>query len=148
MNTLPGFTERETGLGIFIPITYPFLDAGYCLMARESWLAPAVQYGYNSHMKKATISEAKNRLSQLLDWVKAGETVVIMDRDVPVARLESMAGSRTPDSTGRLERLERQGMVQRGKKQFPAGFFERPLPKPKPGGDILKALLEEREDSP
>jgi prevent-host-death family protein len=98
-------------------------------------------------MKKATISQAKNQLSQLIDWVKGGETVIIMDRNVPVAKLEPIASSQEVDPTGRLERLERQGLITRGKKKLPKNFFDRPLPKVKAGGDILKAILDEREES-
>ena len=39
-------------------------------------------------MKKASITETKNSLSALLDLVKQGESVLIMDRNRPVARLE------------------------------------------------------------
>lgn len=99
-------------------------------------------------MKKATISQAKNKLSQLIDWVKAGETVIITDRNVPVARLEPIASSKKGDPDGRLERLERQGLITRGKV---GGISEEtlkmPLAKVKKGGDILKALLVDREES-
>ena len=40
-------------------------------------------------MKKATITEAKNQLSALIDRVRHGETIVITDRGRPVARLVS-----------------------------------------------------------
>lgn len=111
-------------------------------------LVDQVQSGYNSHMKKATISEAKNKLSQLIDWVKGGETVIIMDRNVPVARLEPIANSTEVDPVGRLDRLERQGLIKRGKKKLSKDFFDLPLAKPRRGGDILKALLQDREESP
>ncbi|MBE7520177.1 MAG: type II toxin-antitoxin system Phd/YefM family antitoxin [Thermoflexaceae bacterium] len=65
-------------------------------------------------MKTASITEAKNRLSALLDQVKAGETIVITDRGVPVARLVSAAGEPGDDS-GRLARLERKGGISRPK---------------------------------
>ena len=38
-------------------------------------------------MKKASITEAKNNLSALIDRVKAGASVLIVDRGRPVARL-------------------------------------------------------------
>ena len=40
-------------------------------------------------MLVATITEAKNRLSALIDHVRGGESVLIVDRGIPVARLES-----------------------------------------------------------
>lgn len=42
-------------------------------------------------MITATISETKNRLSELLRKVKGGEILVILDRDRPVARVEAMS---------------------------------------------------------
>ena len=45
-------------------------------------------------MKTATITQTKNQLSLLIDAVKQGETVIILDRNIPVARLEPV----TPDA--------------------------------------------------
>ena len=42
-------------------------------------------------MKKASITEAKNNLSALIDSVKGGSPVLIVDRGRPVARLERCA---------------------------------------------------------
>ncbi len=97
-------------------------------------------------MKTATISEAKNKLSQLLDWVKAGETVIITDRDIPVARLESIQRSGESEPIGRIERLIRSGVARGPIKPLPKDFFKRPRPVPKDGASVLQALLEERED--
>jgi antitoxin (DNA-binding transcriptional repressor) of toxin-antitoxin stability system len=36
----------------------------------------------------STISATKNRLSELLDRVQSGETLIILDRKTPVARVE------------------------------------------------------------
>lgn len=42
-------------------------------------------------MIQSTISETKNRLSELLKRVRSGETlIIIMDRNVPVARVEAV----------------------------------------------------------
>ena len=38
-------------------------------------------------MNKANISYTRNHLSELLSLVKEGETILIVDRQVPVARL-------------------------------------------------------------
>jgi prevent-host-death family protein len=61
-------------------------------------------------MKTATITDAKNGLSALIDRVKAGESVMITDRGTPVARLEPVASNVDPD--GRLLRLSRAGIVR------------------------------------
>jgi len=96
-------------------------------------------------MKIATITEAKNKLSALLDIVKAGETVVIVDRGIPVARLEPAA--RTKDDEGRLARLERAGIITRAKGPIPEWFFRTPPPKGDPRFSAVEALLEERRES-
>ena len=44
-------------------------------------------------MKTATITEAKNGLSALIDRVRAGEQVLITDRGIPVARLEPVTNA-------------------------------------------------------
>ncbi len=61
-------------------------------------------------MTTVSISEAKNRLSALLDEVREGASVTITDRGRPVARLEPV-----PASAGeqQLETLVRRGLVLR-----------------------------------
>lgn len=63
-------------------------------------------------MKRASISEAKNALSALLDRVRHGTPVVIEDRGVPIARLEPI--HRDANAEGRIGRLQRQGIVRPG----------------------------------
>ena len=58
-------------------------------------------------MKRATLTDTKNNLSALVDQVQHGETILILDRGRPVARLESVLGD-GDDPEGRLARLERQ----------------------------------------
>ena len=45
-------------------------------------------------MKRATLTDTKNNLSALVDQVQHGETILILDRGRPVARLEP-AGEET-----------------------------------------------------
>ena len=95
-------------------------------------------------MKVASISEAKNGLSALLDLVRAGETVVIVDRGTPIARLESVPIAQ--DLGGRIARLERSGLVRRGAgRTLEAVAGPPPSLPPGHGQDALKGLLEERE---
>jgi antitoxin (DNA-binding transcriptional repressor) of toxin-antitoxin stability system len=65
-------------------------------------------------MKTATISETKNNLSALLDRVRAGETVLILDRETPVASLEPVRSIMDAGQEARLGRLERKGKIRRG----------------------------------
>lgn len=95
-------------------------------------------------MKVATITEAKNRLSAFLDLVRSGETVLIVDRGVPVARLESAVTA--DDVAGRVARLERAGLVRRGTAPPPLELILSDPPEPRRGGSVLEALLEERRE--
>ena len=98
-------------------------------------------------MKKASITEAKNGLSALIDGLKGGGPVLIMDRGRPVARLEPVTGAADTDGTGRLARLVREGVVRPSRGSgLPKSFFSEPLPRSKPGISILDALLEERRE--
>jgi len=93
-------------------------------------------------VKTATITEAKNGLSALIDRVRSGESILILDRGVPVARLEPVAAF--PDPTGRLRRLERAGLIRVGAAQVPLDLLRTPAPAPAPGASAVQALLEER----
>lgn len=92
-------------------------------------------------MRRATITEAKNGLSALIDQVKAGETVLITDRGVPVAYLSPTSSAE--DDEDRLTRLERAGILRRGRGD-PRRILERP-PTPTIGGaSVVELLLEDR----
>ncbi|MGH9291535.1 MAG: type II toxin-antitoxin system Phd/YefM family antitoxin, partial [Acidimicrobiales bacterium] len=64
------------------------------------------EYDYYSHIKIASVSEAKSSLSALLDRVRAGESVLIVDRGRPIARLEPLRAF--DDGDARISTLERQ----------------------------------------
>jgi prevent-host-death family protein len=93
-------------------------------------------------MEKATISEIKNHLSAYLKKVRTGVSVLILDRNQPVARLERIEANEYPDE--RLTRLELQGVVRRSTKPVPLDLLRSPAPKPK--DSVLQALLEERQE--
>jgi prevent-host-death family protein len=95
-------------------------------------------------MKRATITEAKNGLSALIDQVKAGESILITDRGVPVARLEPANSAANDDDEGRLARLERAGLLRRGTGDI-RKILERPLVKTLDGSSVVDIVLEERE---
>ncbi len=79
-------------------------------------------------MTRATITEVKNGLSSYIDRVRAGESIVITDRGIPVAVLEPM--SARVDLDDRMARLERAGIIRRGTGEAPA----RPDPEAWPDG--------------
>lgn len=95
-------------------------------------------------MKTASVTEAKNRLSALLDLVRKGVPVLILDRKVPVARLEPIR-SQEAWSRGRLRRLEREGLVRLPRRKLNLKIFEHPRLSAGSSG-VLEALMEERRD--
>lgn len=95
-------------------------------------------------MRRATITQAKNGFSALIDQVKAGESILILDRGTPVARLEPIIGSRT--SEGRLERLERAGLIRRGLAAPPVDLISRPGPALPDGVSLVEYVIEERRE--
>ena len=97
-------------------------------------------------MKRASITETKNRLSALIDAVRHGETVLILDRNRPVARLEPVVTVDTQDAEGRLARLERCGVLKRGRRGLSKSFLSSRPPKPRGGVSVLDAMLAERRD--
>lgn len=91
---------------------------------------------------RASISEAKNGLSALLDRVRAGARVVIEDRGVPIARLEPLGA---PGATeGRLARLERAGLVRAPRAKVPRGILAAPPPRARGRAAASAALIDER----
>jgi prevent-host-death family protein len=94
-------------------------------------------------MKKASITEAKNNLSALIDGVKGGSVVLIVDRGRPVARLEPVTAGRDGDEDARLLRLVRDGIVRPRRNAPPRSLFIDP-PQAEPGASVVDALLEER----
>jgi prevent-host-death family protein len=98
-------------------------------------------------MKKASITEAKNRLSALIDGLKKGSPVLIVDRGRPVARLEPMTGFGEGDQDGRLSRLVREGIVRPGRTPLASSLFTAQPPRPKRDASAVAALLAERRDS-
>lgn len=92
-------------------------------------------------MKRATVTEAKNGLSALLDRVKAGETILITDRGLPVARLEPAVTA--SDDEGRLARLERAGIIRRGRGDI-RRILDRPPARTVDGSSVVELLLEDR----
>lgn len=98
-------------------------------------------------MKRATLTETKNNLSALVDQVQHGETILILDRGRPVARLESALGEESdPAGEGRLARLERQGLLRRASSPLPREILMESPPRPSKGASALQALLDERQE--
>lgn len=95
-------------------------------------------------MQQVNISTLKDKLSAYLKRVQAGETVLVMDRNKPVARIEPM--HEAEDEAGRIEQLEAAGIL-RPPKGPPLTLEElRRGRVVAPGAGVLEALLEERRE--
>lgn len=98
-------------------------------------------------MKKASITEAKNNLSALIDGLKNGSPVLIVDRGRPVARLEPVTGGQMGNEDGKLLRLIRAGLVRPRRAGPPLrSLFKSPPPRLRPGVSVVDALIEERRE--
>jgi prevent-host-death family protein len=96
-------------------------------------------------MKKASITEVKNNLSALIDRVKGGAPVLIVDRGRPVARLEPVTAFRSDDE-GRLARLVREGVVRPARAGVNKDVFTTRPPRPIGNASGVRALIEERRE--
>lgn len=94
-------------------------------------------------MKSASISELKNRLSAFLDMVRAGESVVVLDRDQPIAIIERIAVGGSADA--RASKLERAGLLRPplSAAALDLEAFRQP---PRASASILEALIQERRE--
>jgi prevent-host-death family protein len=97
-------------------------------------------------MKKASITEAKNNLSALIDGLKSGSPVLIVDRGRPVARLEPVTSGGATEPAGRLARLVREAIVRPGRARLPRILAEQP-PRPEGRASGVAALIDERRAS-
>lgn len=100
-------------------------------------------YDYNGHMLRASVSLAKTRLSELLDRVRHGESVLITDRGRPVARLVPVTPIEGEPDTW-LANLERNGVVRRQLAPLPADFLQGELPTAR--ASAVQALIRDREE--
>jgi prevent-host-death family protein len=94
-------------------------------------------------MRYESISNAKNNLSSLLKEVQQGESIVITDRGIPVARLEPVA--ELDDYEARIKGLVERGAVTLPRKRPDAGLLKLPMPHVAAGPSAVDYLLEERE---
>ncbi|MEW5915879.1 MAG: hypothetical protein AB1762_05720 [Gemmatimonadota bacterium] len=94
-------------------------------------------------MKSARISELKNRLSHYLRYVRRGQTVLVLDRDRAIARIEPVRESTVlHGDAATVADLERTGAMRAPTATLPSGWLEQ---RPTAAADLLHALLAERE---
>jgi antitoxin (DNA-binding transcriptional repressor) of toxin-antitoxin stability system len=94
-------------------------------------------------MERANISTLKNRLSAYLRMVQAGETVLVLERNRAIARIERIGGPREVE--GRVGRLGAAGVVRVPMRKLPLRLLAAEPPRAK--RSVLASLLNERAES-
>ena len=95
-------------------------------------------------MKSVNITELKNRLSVYLNDVKAGEEILVRDRNQPVARIVPLVRSRDEDEE--LLALAAQGKLRLGEGLLEESFWEMPAPRVAAAA-LRRAVEPERDES-
>lgn len=99
-------------------------------------------------MRRTSITEAKNNLSSLIDRVRRGESVLILDRDRPVARLEPVGPTDVAGADGPwLARLVHDGILAPAVKPLSKRCLPKPV-KPARPASIVDALRADRAEEP
>jgi antitoxin (DNA-binding transcriptional repressor) of toxin-antitoxin stability system len=96
-------------------------------------------------MEKATVSKLKDNLSAYLRKVRAGHTVVIYDRNVPIACIERIESSER--GADRLSLLRAQGLTKPPKRPLSVKRLRTILGKGLPRNARLAAALREERDA-
>ncbi len=94
-------------------------------------------------MRRASIAALKAHLSEYVNAAKAGEEVIVTDRNKPVARLGPVKPPIRRDA--RLMDLVRAGLARPAVRALPQEFWERPRPRDRQAR-ALAALIEERAE--
>jgi prevent-host-death family protein len=97
-------------------------------------------------MQRTSITEAKNNLSALIDRVRRGETVLICDRNRPVARMLPVGpGDVSGADASWLAGLVREGLLEPARKPLTIRSLPKPV-KPARPTSIVAALQADREE--
>ncbi len=95
-------------------------------------------------MKSESISSAKNRLSALIKRVQRGDSILITDRGVPVAKLVPVQlGAGVPAG---IIALAQQGLVRLPELASDASWLDLPWPTVRPGPSVVEMVIQEREE--
>jgi prevent-host-death family protein len=97
-------------------------------------------------MKRASVTDAKNRLSALLERVRHGESILIEDRGVPVARLVPVVSGRGLPDRDAVARLERQGILRPPAVATPSRALQARPPRPTRAVALSQLVVAERRE--
>lgn len=113
-------------------------------MARPLVIDNVATRSYNRNMKAIGIRELKNRLSEYVRLVRAGEHVLVTDRGEVVAELRPPGNAILEDTLhpGLIE-LVQQGRAQLGALNDPSLYPPRPVRRP---GGMAATLIDQERD--
>ncbi|HKA18826.1 MAG TPA: type II toxin-antitoxin system prevent-host-death family antitoxin [Blastocatellia bacterium] len=94
-------------------------------------------------MKSVNVAELKNRLSAYLSEVKAGEEILVRERNNPIARIVPLSHSSQEDHE--LAALAATGKLKLGEGEIEDCFWDLPAPKI-PASALRRALELERDE--
>jgi antitoxin (DNA-binding transcriptional repressor) of toxin-antitoxin stability system len=94
-------------------------------------------------MKRTGIAELKNRLSYYLRHVRSGGSILVYDRERPIARIDPVADPSLHDPSDRTAVLERSGVIRAPVSELGEGWLARRVPV---DCDVVAALLSERNE--
>ena len=93
-------------------------------------------------MKSVNVAELKNRLSFYLSEVKAGEEILVRERNVPVARIVPLRDGN--DGDDELIALAAQGKIRLGTGTIDESFWK--MPAPRIPMKVLRRVVEQERD--
>ena len=93
-------------------------------------------------MKKAMISELKNRLSHYLQFVRKGQPVLVYDRDRLIARIEPVQQTSAQITDDIIAHLHASGALRPPRTTLPRDWLQK---RPAVKADVVDILLAERE---
>ena len=97
-------------------------------------------------MNRANISYTRNHLSEMIARVREGESILIVDRQLPVARLEPVNATDSRSPRWQAD-MVRRGLVRPARNGIdPRAFQALPRSVCTANGDVLEALLADREE--
>jgi prevent-host-death family protein len=94
-------------------------------------------------MRVVNVAVLKNNLSAYLERVRAGEEVLVKDRERPIARLVPI--ERSGDVEDEELRLAAEGLVRLPEAPLPPAFWKMPAPRVS-RAKLLRAIRAERDE--
>jgi prevent-host-death family protein len=108
-------------------------------------LALTAEHGYHSHihvMRSTNIADLRNRLTQYLQEVRAGEEIVVRDRQRPIAKIVPFS---VDDDDADDAALVASGLMRKGSGTLPASFWQARRPRV-PLSTAVAALGADRDE--